>query len=108
MRQAYAGNASGNNKGDFHYNQKAGFEKFKEVNHSPADNKNNIFERKLTQAMPKTRDRFISNPFTQLVNPEAKAAKYQGNSNYKTDKLDISDIKGTKVSSYEHEKYKKL
>jgi hypothetical protein len=58
--------------------------------------------------MPKTRDRFISNPFTQLVNPEAKAAKYQGNSNYKTDKLDISDIKGTKVSSYEHEKYKKL
>jgi hypothetical protein len=68
------------------------------------ENRNNIFERKMKQAVPKTRDRFVSNPFVQLVAPERKQ-KVEG---YIHDKLDISDIKGTKVDTYQAGKYKNI
>ena len=63
LRENYAGAASKNDISKMIYNNK-GFEKFKEVNYKPQDNKKNIYERKLNKEVPKTRDRFVKNAFT--------------------------------------------
>lgn len=45
--------------------------------------------------VPKTRDRFISNPMVQLINPERKDDKVKRLRGYMHDKLDVNDIQGT-------------
>ena len=89
-----------------HYGtQKSGFEKHKEVHHEPTKNRNNIYERVLNRAqVPKTRDRFIHNAFTQILAPAI--AKPEAADRYNHDKLNIKDIKGTNTDTYG--KYKRL
>ena len=70
LRDNYAGAASNNNKGMFHYASNAGFTKYKKQNMNPDDNKFNIFERSTTKEVPKTRDRFTHNPLAKLLNPD--------------------------------------
>ena len=109
QRENFAGAASKNNVSNFNYNygqvSKSGFEKHKDVSYVPAENRNNIFERKMKQPVPKTRDQFISSAFTQLLNPEV-AQRDKVKEQYKHDKLNIKDISGTDPDTYG--KYKKL
>jgi hypothetical protein len=42
-------------------------EPYQYVNYDPDANKNNIYARKLNRALPGTRDRFVSNPFTKIM-----------------------------------------
>ena len=109
LRENFAGAASKNNVSNFNYNwgkvARSGFEKHKDVSYSPLENRNNIFERKMKQEVPRTRDQFVSSAFTQLLNPEIKK-KVKEHDPYKHDKLDITDIKGTNVDTYG--KYKNL
>jgi len=68
LRQQYAGAGAKNNNSAANYNAMQGFEQFKEQRYDPNSNRYNVFARKQTRQLPKTRDRFISNPLTQLLN----------------------------------------
>jgi len=56
LRQNFAGAASKNDKSGFNYASKSGFEKFKDQHYDPNVNNKNVFERKLTKEVPRTRD----------------------------------------------------
>ena len=68
------------------------------------ENKFNIYERKVTKEIPKTRDRFIGNAFSQLLAPDI--AKTAAKRRFDHDKLNISDIPGSNVDTYG--KYKRI
>lgn len=73
---------------------------------NPHENKFNIYERKTTQQVPKTRDRFTHNPLAKLLNPDIQKKTTENKERFRHDKLDVSDIEGTNVDVYR--KYKKL
>lgn len=72
------------------------------VNYDPDGNKNNVYARRLNRALPGTRDRFIANPFTKLMQPVDGITKSK---RFARDKLNISDINGTKPDVYKKYKY---
>src|ERR1700761_893192 len=72
------------------------------VSYDPDQNKNNIYARKLNRALPGTRDRFVANPFTKLMQPVNDITKSK---RFARDKLNISDINGTKPDVYKKYKY---
>lgn len=98
LRKNYAGAASKNDISKMIYNNK-GFEKFKEINYVPQDNKKNVYERKLNKEVPKTRDRFVKNAFTQLLNPQIENETTL-KKRFDHDKLNIKDIEGTGTETY--------
>ncbi len=116
LREQYAGAATGTGKdkvgkrgptnSEFHYAQMQKFSKYEAKSANPHENKFNIFDRQTTKQVPKTRDRFTSNPLAQLLNPDIKKREVVKDQRFKHDKLDISDIAGTNVDVYR--KYKNL
>ena len=101
MRENYAGAASNNNISQMHYGNSPGsdkkFQKHQPTTYSPNENKFNIYERKGTRAIPKTRDRFIANAFSQLIAPQIKEAKPD---RFAHDKLNVTDIMGANPDTY--------
>lgn len=75
---------------------------YTQVNYDPDANKNNIYARKLNRALPGTRDRFVSNPFTKIMQPVNDITKSK---RFARDKLNISDINGTKPDVYKKYKF---
>jgi hypothetical protein len=72
------------------------------VNYDTDANKKNIYARKLNRALHGTRDRFISNPFTKIMQPVNDITKSK---RFARDKLNISDINGTKPDVYKKYKF---
>ena len=68
------------------------------------ENTKNIYERKLTKEIPKTRDRFIGNAFSQLLAPDI--ARTAAKRRFDHDKLNVKDIHGANVDTYG--KYKRI
>ena len=60
--------------------------------YKPQVNKFNIYERQGAREIPKTRDRFIGNAFSQLIAPQIKE---RSNDRFNHDKLNTKDIVGT-------------
>lgn len=104
MKEQFAGKGSNNNNSISNYDAHTGFERFKEANYDPHENRFNVFERKTQQQVPKTRDRFICNPLANLIQPNIKEKERVRNENYLHDKLDVSDIRGTKGNTYGKQK----
>lgn len=101
LRQNYAGAASKTDKSNLHYASKSGFEKFKEQYYEPEQNQKNIYERKLNQmTVPRTRDQYVKNPLTKLLQPRIESIRATKDERFIHDKLDIRDIKGTEVKTY--------
>ena len=49
--------------------------------------------------MPKTRDRYISNPLSSILQPKI-AARLEAKNYFHHDKLDVRDIEGTNSNTY--------
>lgn len=103
LRENYAGAASNNNVSQIQYggqNQDQ-FKKHREQEYKPNKNRFNIFQRDGARQIPKTRDRFVANAFSQLIAPQiADKRKEVSNERYHHDKLNVSDIHGTNPNTY--------
>ena len=53
--------------------------------------------------MPKTRDRFVKNEFTKILNPGIEENTMK-RARFNHDKLDVKDIEGTNVDTYGRQK----
>ena len=71
-----------------------------QVNYNPEQNNKNIYGRKLQKPVPPPKEEFNSNPFNKLMQPlDVTKSK-----RYVRDKLNISDIQGTKPDPYKIQK----
>ena len=69
IRDQYAGSASNNIQSQYKYGKDSNMQgqaKYRDNSNEyrPMENQKNIYERKLTKEIPKTRDRFIGNAFS--------------------------------------------
>ena len=107
LKDSYAGAASNNYASMMHYGtQHTGFEKYKDVvpKYIPDENKRNVMERKLLRSqVPPTRDRFIANPLSSLLQPQI-AERRQAKKFFHHDKLDVTDIDGARTNTYGKQK----
>jgi len=73
LRENFAGSASNNMQSQYNYGKNSqqipyvdAYKKYRDNSqeYRPMENSKNIYERKLTKEIPKTRDRFIGNAFS--------------------------------------------
>jgi hypothetical protein len=50
--------------------------------------------------VPRTRDQYVKNPFTKLLQPRNESVRAVKEERFIHDKLNIKDIKGTEVKTY--------